>query len=85
MTAFLVEQHPKAYAQLSMIPPRFPDIEIMTYPDDFISVVPRIVADIPRERLRLLLRRPEGLAHPAAKAAAHVGAAKVGSDVQFHV
>ena len=24
-----------------------PDIEITTYPDDFISVVPRIVADIP--------------------------------------
>jgi hypothetical protein len=48
MTAFLVEQHPKAYTHLSTIQPRFPDIEIKTYPDDFISVVPRIVADIPR-------------------------------------
>jgi three-Cys-motif partner protein len=48
MTALLVEKHPKAYAQLSTIHARFPDIEIATYHEDFIDVVPRIVADIPR-------------------------------------
>jgi three-Cys-motif partner protein len=67
MTAFLVEQHPKAYAQLSMIPPRFPDIEITTYPDDFISVVPRIVADIPRGAFAFFFVDPKGWRIPLLK------------------
>jgi three-Cys-motif partner protein len=67
MTAFLVEQHPKGYAHLSTIQPRFPDIEIKTYPDDFISVVPRIVADIPRRAFAFLFIDPKGWGIPLLK------------------
>src|SRR5215831_14641561 len=67
MTAFLVEQHPKAYAQLSTIQPRFPDIEINTYQDDFISIVPRIVADIPRNAFAFFFIDPKGWRIPLLK------------------
>src|SRR6478672_10773266 len=48
MTALLVEQHPKAFGKLTSLQPRFPDIEIKTYPADFINIVPKSVSDIPR-------------------------------------
>jgi three-Cys-motif partner protein len=67
MTAFLVEQHPTAYAQLSTVQPRFPDIEIKTYLNDFVSVVPRIVADIPRNAFAFFFIDPKGWGIPLLK------------------
>jgi three-Cys-motif partner protein len=82
MTAFLVEQHPKAYAQLSTIQPRFLDIEIKTYPDDFISVVPRIVADIPRNAFAFFFIDPKGWRIPLLKLQPML--ARVNSEVTFN-
>ena len=67
MTAFLVEQHAKAYAQLATIQPLFPDIEIKTYHDDFISIVPRIVADIPPTAFAFFFIDPKGWGIPLLK------------------
>src|SRR5688572_27802025 len=49
MSAFLVEKHRSAYKKLASISPRFPDIELKTYPKDFIGIVPQIVSDIPAD------------------------------------
>jgi three-Cys-motif partner protein len=67
MTAFLVEQHAKAYAQLANIQSLFPDIEIKTYHDDFISIVPRIVADIPPTAFAFFFIDPKGWGIPLLK------------------
>src|SRR4051794_14898479 len=67
MSAFLVEQHPKAYEQLSTIQPQFPDLEIKTYPDDFICIVPRIVADIPPDAFAFFFIDPKGWCIPLLK------------------
>jgi three-Cys-motif partner protein len=82
MTAFLVEQHPKAYAQLSTIQTRFLDIEIKTYPDDFISVVPRIVADIPRNAFAFFFIDPKGWRIPLLKLQPML--ARANSEVTFN-
>jgi three-Cys-motif partner protein len=67
MTAFLVEQHAKAYAQLATIQPMFPDIEIKAYNSDFISIVPKIVADIPRDAFAFFFIDPKGWGIPLLK------------------
>jgi three-Cys-motif partner protein len=67
MTALLVEKNPKAYARLSTIHTRFPDIEIKTYPDDFVSAVPRIVSDIPRNAFAYFFIDPKGWGIPLLK------------------
>jgi three-Cys-motif partner protein len=82
MTAFLVEQHPRAYAQLSTIQPRFPDIQIKIYPDNFISVVPRIVADIPRNAFAFFFIDPKGWRIPLLKLQPML--ARVKSEVTFN-
>jgi three-Cys-motif partner protein len=82
MAAFLVEQHPRAYAQLSTIQPRFPDIQIKIYPDNFISVVPRIVADIPRNAFAFFFIDPKGWRIPLLKLQPML--ARVKSEVTFN-
>ena len=67
MTALLVEQHPKAYAKLATIQARFPDIAIKTYPADFISIVPEIVGDIPRDAFAFFFIDPMGWGIPLLK------------------
>jgi three-Cys-motif partner protein len=67
MTALLVEQHPKAYAKLATIQTRFPDIAIKTYPADFISIVPDIVADIPGDAFAFFFIDPKGWGIPLLK------------------
>jgi three-Cys-motif partner protein len=67
MTALLVEQHPKAYAKLATIQTRFPDIAIKTYLADFISIVPDIVADIPRDAFAFFFIDPKGWSIPLLK------------------
>lgn len=67
MTAFLVEQDPKAYGKLATIQPQFHDIEIKTYNEDFISLVPTIVADIPRDAFAFFFIDPKGWGIPLLK------------------
>ena len=67
MSAFLVEKHPKAYEKLASIPKRFPDIQIKTYPRDFIDIVPQIVADIPADAFAFFFVDPKGWGIPLMK------------------
>jgi three-Cys-motif partner protein len=60
MTALLVERDPTAYARLATISPKYPDIAIQTYNDDFIGIVPRILRDIPDEAFSFFLIDPKG-------------------------
>src|SRR5450631_555050 len=59
MTALLVERDTTAYARLATIPPKYPDIAITTYNDDFISIVPTILQDIPCEAFSFFLIDPK--------------------------
>ena len=67
MSAFLVEKHPTAYKKLASIPPRFPDIELKTYPNDFIGIVPQIVSDIPADAFAFFFIDPKGWGIPLLK------------------
>jgi three-Cys-motif partner protein len=67
MTALLVEKHPRAYERLALIPERFPDIEIKTYPADFLDIVPQIVADIPATAFAFFFIDPKGWGIPLLK------------------
>jgi three-Cys-motif partner protein len=67
MTALLVEQNAQAYARLATIPPRFPDISIKTYNDDFLKVVPEIARDIPNDAFTFFLIDPKGWHIPLIK------------------
>jgi three-Cys-motif partner protein len=67
MTALLVEQNAKAQAKLETIKPKYPDITIRTYPADFMSVVPTLLSDIPREAFAFFLIDPKGWRIPLAK------------------
>jgi three-Cys-motif partner protein len=67
MTALLVEKDPRAYARLKTVAERFPDITIKTYPADFISAVPELARDIPREAFAFFLIDPKGWRIPLEK------------------
>jgi hypothetical protein len=60
MSAYLVEQDKEAYAQLAKIPQRYPDIEVKTYPGDFLTVLPTILADIPVQAFAFFFVDPKG-------------------------
>jgi len=67
MTALLVEQNAEAHAQLTTIPPKYPDVTIKTYPADFLSVVSDIRNDIPGDAFAFFLIDPKGWRIPLAK------------------
>jgi three-Cys-motif partner protein len=60
MSAFLVERDSEAYKKLAQVPAKYPDIEIKTYQADFLSVVPKILADIPTDAFVFFLVDPKG-------------------------
>jgi three-Cys-motif partner protein len=60
MSAFLVEQDQQAYKRLAAVPARFPDIEVKTYGDDFLTVLPSILGDIPAAAFTFFLIDPKG-------------------------
>ena len=60
MTAFLVERDANAYQKLAQIAAMYPDIEIKTYPADFLTVVPNILTDIPADAFSFFLVDPKG-------------------------
>lgn len=67
MTALLVEKDPTAYVRLASIAEKYPDIEIKTYPADFLSVVPQILSDIPPNAFAFFLVDPKGWRIPLVK------------------
>jgi len=67
MTALLVERDAKAFVQLAKIPVRYPDIAVKTYPKDFMSVVPALLKEIPRDAFAFFLIDPKGWRIPLAQ------------------
>src|ERR1700749_967930 len=59
MTALLVERDAKACVQLAKIPARYPDISVMTYPKDFMSVVRALLKEIPLDAFAFFLIAPK--------------------------
>src|ERR1700732_154030 len=66
MTALLIEQKPTAHAKLTTTPPKHPDITIKTYGADFLSIVPKILSDIPSDAFAFFLIDPKGWRIPLA-------------------
>jgi three-Cys-motif partner protein len=60
MSAFLVERDREAYKTLAQIPAGYPDLAIKTYEADFLTVLPEILKDIPREAFAFFLIDPKG-------------------------
>jgi three-Cys-motif partner protein len=60
MTALLVERNPEAYAKLTTLQTKYPDITIKTYPADFLSVIPAIMKDIPPDAFAFFFIDPKG-------------------------
>jgi three-Cys-motif partner protein len=60
MSAFLVERDGAAYAKLTHIPSRYPDIGIKTYPADFLTVLSEISRDIATDAFAFFLIDPKG-------------------------
>ncbi len=60
MTALLVEKDADAYARLQEIIPRYPDITIRTFNDDFVKTVPDLIDAIPTDAFSFVLMDPKG-------------------------
>lgn len=60
MTALLVEKDPDAYERLQEIIPRYPDIRIRTFNNDFVKLVPDLLRDIPTDAFSFVLMDPKG-------------------------
>lgn len=60
MTALLVEKDPEAHARLQEIVPRYPDITINTFNNDFVKVVPDLMRATPPDAFSFVLMDPKG-------------------------
>ena len=60
MTAHLAEKEPAAYARLTELKPLFPEVEIVTYNDDFTRIAPIIACAIPTRAFSFVLVDPMG-------------------------
>lgn len=60
MTALLVEKDPEAHARLQEIVPRYPDIAIRTFNNDFVKLVPDLMRAIPPNAFSFVLMDPKG-------------------------
>jgi three-Cys-motif partner protein len=60
MTALLVEREPEAYAKLTTLQAKYPDITIKTYPGDFLSAIPEIMRDIRPNAFAFFFIDPKG-------------------------
>jgi three-Cys-motif partner protein len=67
MSAHLVERSNSAFQKLELIPPKYPDVEVVPYNDDFIAVAPRILAAIPPSAFVFVLIDPKGWRIPLEK------------------
>jgi three-Cys-motif partner protein len=69
MSAFLVERDREAYKKLVQVPARYPDIAIKPYEADFLTILPEILKDIPRDAFAFFLIDPKGWRIPLARLA----------------
>jgi three-Cys-motif partner protein len=60
MKAVLVEQKKSSYDALLTLQPRYPDIEIKPFRNDFRAIVGEILAEIPRSAFAFILLDPKG-------------------------
>lgn len=60
MSAHLVEQDRAAYARLATIGSRYPDVDVKTYPEDFLKGLLAILADIPPSAFTFFFIDPKG-------------------------
>jgi three-Cys-motif partner protein len=82
MSAFLVERDADAYKKLAQVPAKYPDIEIKTYEADFLSIVPKILQDIPVDAFAFFLIDPKGWRIPLKTLAPML--ARLNSEVIFN-
>jgi three-Cys-motif partner protein len=60
MSAFLVERDAEAYKKLEKVSAKYPDIEAKTYLADFLSILPDILKEIPKNAFAFFLIDPKG-------------------------
>jgi three-Cys-motif partner protein len=60
MSAFLVERDPTAYNKLAGVVTRYPDINVKTYPQEFMIALPNILKAIPKDAFAFFLIDPKG-------------------------
>lgn len=60
MTALLVERDPEAYQRLQEIIPRYPDVNIKTYPGEFIPLINDLIQAVPAGAFTFVLMDPKG-------------------------
>lgn len=60
MSALLVERDPTAYQHLAQISPRYPDIDVRTYNEDFLIALPTIMKAIPARTFTFFFIDPKG-------------------------
>jgi len=60
MSAYLVERDPSAYRQLASIPPRYPDVVIKTYNENFLTAHSKILKNVPKQAFAFFLIDPKG-------------------------
>lgn len=60
MTAYLVETDAEAFAKLTGLRERYPDIEIKPFNDDFLLIAPSIIKDIPKDAFSFFFIDPKG-------------------------
>lgn len=82
MTAILIEKSPSAYRELTTLPPKFPDIEVVPLNGDFVSLIPTILAKIPSGAFSFFLLDPKGWRIPLA--ALHPLLSRDNSEVLFN-
>ncbi|MGE0117265.1 MAG: three-Cys-motif partner protein TcmP [Dongiaceae bacterium] len=82
MSTYLVEQDASAYQRLGRIRPRYPELTVETYNDDFLTVLPTILKDIPRDAFTFFLIDPKGWRIPLLSLRAML--ARTNSEVVFN-
>ena len=60
MSAFLVERDPTACNKLAGVVARYPDINVKTYPQEFLIALPNILKAIPKDAFAFFLIDPKG-------------------------
>lgn len=60
MSAYLVEQAAKPYADLEALKVKFPDIAIHTYNADFVAIAPQILIELPQSAFTFFFIDPKG-------------------------
>ncbi|MDA9389891.1 hypothetical protein WN73_03925 [Bradyrhizobium sp. CCBAU 45394] len=60
MSAILVEKDPAAFAHLEALPPKFPDVSVVPLNGSFVTLIPTILRNIPKDAFAFFLLDPKG-------------------------